>query len=546
MVRSRASSFHRTVRFNTLLLESRDTDSTDESNGHDDGPTQDVNGSHSKKISQALADDNYKYVEFRRILKSSPSSRKTNGSRSRTTIGSRSLGGSTSFSDTMKSGSFLTTDMKIAVMDPALETLSSCSPPSPKEAAAVTTTATAETAGERDDEPTPRNNDDNSIDARSNSTLASVALTTHVPFSIPEGDRQDMKVVCNDRNLPEVQNTPAMPIPLHPTDVVVAVEASSVSPLDCAMRRGILHHGDVSNAFVPGCDFVGTVVRCGEEAFLSGISEGERVASIVYGGCNARFVVVSANALVKVPDNVDPSEAAGALLPYLTAFQALNSGINPPLRYKAALTGKSILVAENTGLVGLAIASLAKLSNAKETFLVCPFQLHERAKSLGAIPLNTNSTMWSEALKHKVDIMVETSNIQISTHLENKAKFLKASGRLVRIGTPTVAPSPESRPSPVPACLESFCAQSYLSFLACASYYEIFFSVERNQSLFKNDLTHILTLLSRRNIRPNIEKYVLLQDVAECHQEMEKFQMDGAIVCEPWRRGGFDSMIYKT
>lgn len=530
IVRPRASSLQRTVRFNALLLDGNNSDSTDESSDRDDGPTQGVNGSRqSKKVSAALADGNNNYVEFRRILKNTPSKRKQSGSN-----GSCNGGGSTSVAESSKSRTLSATDLKV-ITDTATE----AAPPSPQ-------AAQTEPAGERDDEPTPRHDDDQSVGARSQGTItSSAAQSTHTAFSIPDGDRQDMKVVVNAASVLEVRTAPEMPQPLHSTDVVVAVEASSVSALDCVMRRCM--HGEVSKGFVPGCSFVGTVVRCGEEAFLSGISEGERVASIVRGGANSRFVVANANALVKMPDDVDPSEAAGVLLEYLMAFQALHSDMTAPLRYKAALEGKRILVTENTGLVGMAIASLAKLSGAKKTFIVCPVQHHGRVKSLGAVPLDEDSKMWPKVLKKKVDVMIETSNIQTTAHLTNMQRYLKASGRLVRLGTPSVAAAlPQSKPFQLPVRLENFCTQLYLSFLARASFYEVFYSVEKNQAMFKSDLSHIVNLLSQRKIRPKIEKFILLQDVAECHQEVEKFQLDGAIVCEPWRRGGFDSMIYNT
>ena len=238
MVRPNSSSFHRTVRFNGLLREggsASDTDSTDESsNGQEGEPTQDTNrSSQSKKVSQALADDN-KYVEFRRILKRSPSSRKVNGNRSITSSTSRSIGGSTSFTETRKSSSFSTIDNLKVITNPATNTstdnFAPSPPPSPQGAGTIATAATAETVNERDDAPSLRNDDDNSVDARSNGTLTSVALSTHAPFSIPEGDSQNMKVVCQHQALLEVQTTSDVPMPVHKTDVVVAVEASSVSP----------------------------------------------------------------------------------------------------------------------------------------------------------------------------------------------------------------------------------------------------------------------------------------------------------------------------
>jgi NADPH:quinone reductase-like Zn-dependent oxidoreductase len=248
-----------------------------------------------------------------------------------------------------------------------------------------------------------------------------------------------------------------------------------------------------------------------------------------------------------VRGDIDPSEASGALLPYFIAFQTLLSGISPPLRYKAPLKGKRVLVAENTGIIGLAIASLCKVGRAKSIHIVCPEAYHEQMKSLGAVPLiSDDMDTLAGSIKEKVDIIVDAGKVSGKV----RQIFLKTSGRLVRLSFPPVPPPAESKPSIVPAPIQNFCAIAANMAMAFgsnrASLYDVFYSIERNQALYKSDLNHIFNLLALRRIRPKIDKFVLLQDVGECHQELEKFQQEGAIVCEPWRRGGLDNMIYQT
>ena len=416
----------------------------------------------------------------------------------------------------------------------------------------------AHPTGERDDEPTSRQGDEHSIERSQGSPNSNAE--SQFTFAIQNGDEQDIRVVCkvdaltsdDDTPVPvssafDLKTAPSMPMPIRSTDVIVAVEASSVSALDCVVRRGFDGRSPITSDYTPGCDAVGTVVKCGQEVFLSGLSEGERVAIIAPEyGCNARYIRVPVDKLVKVRDDIDPSEASGALLPYFIAFQTLFSGISPPLRYKAPLKGKRVLVAENTGIVGLAIASLCKVGRAKSTHIVCPEEYHEQIKSLGAVPLiSDDMDTLGGSVKEKLDIIIDAGKVSGKV----RQTFLKTSGRLSMLSVPPVPPPAESKSSIVPAPIRNFCAVAHCAVAFGsnrASLYDVFYSIERNQALYKSDLNHIFNLLALRRIRPKIDKFVLLQDVGECHQELEKFQQEGAIVCEPWRRGGLDNMIYQT
>ena len=551
MPRPRSSSLQRAVRFNSLLLNGdslEDVDlKEDEMESEMDMPSQDDD-------EDTIRHTNTEYIEFRKLLQTGSSTRKmgnngdsTSRSATRTTALSKSVA-----DRRRKSSSLSSKDLMIITSAASCASRSKPSPSSKRKMSIED-----ESAGERDDEPTRRQRDEEQNIERSQEIPAS-NTDTYFAFEIPNGDAQDIRVVYkagtlmlaseDGTSLPvastfDIKAGQPMPMPLHSTDVIVAVEASSVSALDCVVRRGFDGRAPMTFDYTPGCDIVGTVVKCGQEVFLSGISEGERVACITRSGGNARYIRLPADSLVKTRDDVDPSEASGAILPYFMAFQILQSGMSPPRRYKASLKGKQILIAENTGIVGLAMASLCKVGGAKKIFVVCPLECHDQMKFLGAVPLNTNIDDWAQKIKEKVDILVDAG--KVSAKLQQT--FLKTSGRLVRLALPPVPPPAESKPSLLPGTVRNFCNVVHMAFVANrASLYDVFYSIEKNPVLYKSDMAHILKLLALRRIRPKIDKFVLLSDVGVCHQELEKFQQEGAIVCEPWRRGGIDNMIYQT
>lgn len=139
-----------------------------------------------------------------------------------------------------------------------------------------------------------------------------------------------------------------------PTDVLVAVTATTVNPVDTFVRSGVFRT-PVSFPLVIGRDLVGTVVETGPGA--AGFSIGDRVWSNSLGhggrqGAAAERAVVPADRLYRLPDEVDPETALGVLHPAGTAYLALfsHAGIRP---------GDTVFIAGAAGNVGSALVVMA-------------------------------------------------------------------------------------------------------------------------------------------------------------------------------------------
>ncbi len=140
---------------------------------------------------------------------------------------------------------------------------------------------------------------------------------------------------------------------LAPGEILVRVEAASVSRLDVEMLDGWLGRDD--DWAVPGCDAVGIIV--GTNGSIGSLRIGDRVATIarpaaIGSGTYAEFLSVPAVQVVVVPDNLDAVIAAALPLAGLAASQALYA-LMPEL-------GETILIHGASGGVGTLAIQLAK------------------------------------------------------------------------------------------------------------------------------------------------------------------------------------------
>jgi NADPH2:quinone reductase len=161
-------------------------------------------------------------------------------------------------------------------------------------------------------------------------------------------------MLCNRNGGPEVLEPGELPAPIPgPHDLLVAVRASSVNPVDTKVRRG----GGAARLFplVLGYDASGVVVACG--GAVSGWAPGDAVygcPNLFAHGANAELVLLDARAAARKPASVDDATAAALPLVGLTAWEALHdrARIQP---------GQTVLIHAGAGGVGHLAVQLARL-----------------------------------------------------------------------------------------------------------------------------------------------------------------------------------------
>ncbi|WP_395727763.1 NADPH:quinone reductase [Nakamurella sp.] len=146
-----------------------------------------------------------------------------------------------------------------------------------------------------------------------------------------------------------------LPVPdLGPDDVLVAVTAVSVNPVDTYVRSG-RYDTPIPLPFIIGRDLVGTVAAVGPA--VRGLAVGDAVWANSLGhagrqGAATDLAVVPRERLYRLPDGVDPEVAVAVAHPAVTAYLGwfLRARIRP---------GWTVFVGGGAGNVGISSIQMA-------------------------------------------------------------------------------------------------------------------------------------------------------------------------------------------
>jgi NADPH2:quinone reductase len=153
---------------------------------------------------------------------------------------------------------------------------------------------------------------------------------------------------------PEVLTLVDLPTPEpKPNEAVVQIEAAGVNFIDVYFREG---RYPAPLPFVNGQEAAGVVVATGADP--SEVRVGDRVAYSGALGSYAEYATVPCDRLVKIPDQLDFNQAAGAMLQGMTAHYLSHSTY--PIK-----SGETALIHAAAGGVGLLLVQMCKLLGAR-------------------------------------------------------------------------------------------------------------------------------------------------------------------------------------
>lgn len=312
------------------------------------------------------------------------------------------------------------------------------------------------------------------------------------------------------------------------------IQASTVSHTDCLIRQGRWAGvGEIPLPNSPGVDVVGKIYSIGEQAAKKfSIGVGQRVVSLTQYGGNARYLAVNAGQFVKVPENLDPAEAACLTETYLTAFQALHHGQSPGVRYrKSALKGKQMLIIGTiSSNMGQALSQLSTAASVDNLYATSKQKHYQRLTSLGILPLSTDPLHWFDRLKGKVDLIISFDEEVTPLHF----KVLHSAGEAICISsdgsdlTVQQATAQRLRSDKLVCRREAWQSRSRLH---C---YNVYVEWEKNLDRCKRDLEHLIRLLDERWVVPEVLDRIPLNKVPRAQELLESKNIPGFIVCEPW------------
>lgn len=152
-----------------------------------------------------------------------------------------------------------------------------------------------------------------------------------------------------------------LPVPdLGPDDVLVAVTAVSVNPVDTYVRSG-RYDTPIPLPYIVGRDLVGTVAAAGSA--VRDLTEGDPVWANSLGhagrqGASTELAVVARERLYRLPDGADPLVAVAVAHPAVTAYLGWfgRARIRP---------GWTVVVGGGAGNVGISAIEMARFAGAR-------------------------------------------------------------------------------------------------------------------------------------------------------------------------------------
>jgi len=294
---------------------------------------------------------------------------------------------------------------------------------------------------------------------------------------------------------PEVMNYGERPEPTPgPRDVVVAVKAASVNPIDWKMRQGMLRAAfALPMPYILGRDLSGVVAAIGAE--VTSFKPGDEVyglADAIRGGTFAEIVAMDCELLAPKPRSVSHVEAASLALAGATALIALETA--------EMADGERLLIHAGAGGVGGFAVQLARHHDAWIA-ATCSAANFDYVTGLGAdLAIDYKTEDFAKQLKD-LDLVFDTMGGDV--HRRSFA-VLKPAGRLVYI---SAAPIPEG-PAPVQQVLRA--------------------NVRGNRRVFER----IAALVDAGAIKPQVTKILPLQEASRGLELSKAGGMRGKIVIE--------------
>ncbi|CAB9509613.1 quinone oxidoreductase [Seminavis robusta] len=354
-------------------------------------------------------------------------------------------------------------------------------------------------------------------------------VNTYVAYfevSKPKDTRLALQVI-------EHPNPPLLPFGSN--EVVVKIEASTISQSDCAIRRGEWWGGTLSLPRIPGVAFTGKIDQI-HKTGRNSMQRGDQVLSLVCSGSNSRYVCIPRERLVKVSSAQIQDPARLTCLPetYLSAFQALHVGQSSSVRYRnKSLSGKSIMFVGGVSAFGQAIIELGIDAGASVVYATASkVKQFQRIIEMGGIPLSATPSEWLPSISQQIDILIGSANegLKDTDPLSyDHLNALKKKGQLILLGGPGAA---NNYPVILPG--KGQCQVDVFKILKRAHKHNVFEQWERDMKQGKKDLAHLIGLLHKGAIKPKVLERIPLSKVSKAEEIVEARRLHGVIVCEPW------------
>lgn len=211
-----------------------------------------------------------------------------------------------------------------------------------------------------------------------------------------------MALRAHERGGPErlVYEEAPLPVP-GPDEIRVAVRAAAVTFAELTWPETWESDGVDRTPIIPSHEFAGVVSEVGQG--VVDLAVGDSVFGLApfnRDGAAAEFVVVPSGCVARKDATVSDLDAAAAVLPALTAWEALDDRAH-------LAAGQSILIRGGTGSVGAFLTQFAHGIGAEVTVTVSSASAEARARRLGADHVVVTASGSESPDLHAFDVAVD-------------------------------------------------------------------------------------------------------------------------------------------
>jgi NADPH:quinone reductase len=311
---------------------------------------------------------------------------------------------------------------------------------------------------------------------------------------------------------PEVLRVVDLPIPEpKPHEAVVQIKAAGVNFIDVYFREG---RYPATLPFVVGQEAAGVVTSIGNE--VNTIQAGDRVAYTGVLGAYAEYAAVPADRLVKIPVQLDFTQAAACMLQGMTAHYLTHSTY--PIK-----RGETVLIHAAAGGVGLLLVQMAKKIGARVIGTAGTAEKGDLAREAGAdeVIIYTEQDFESETrrLTDGKGVHVVYDGVGKAT-FEKDLNVLRPRGYLVLFGGAS---------GPVPPFDLMRLTQKGSLFVTRPS---LAHYVATREELEQRS-GDVLQMIIRGDLKLRIHKTYPLAEAQQAHRDLEGRKTTGKLLLEP-------------
>ena len=331
------------------------------------------------------------------------------------------------------------------------------------------------------------------------------------------------RVVVTETGGHEVLKLIQEPIPQPGAKMArIKIIVTGVAFGDVLMREGV-YPNMPALPFTPGYDIVGIIDAVGTG--VESVKVGQMVAALTIHGGYSQYICLPEEELVQVPKGVKPEEAVCLVLNYVTSFQMLR-------RIISLHHGDRVLIHGAAGGVGSAMLELGKRIGLK-MYGTASSQKLKVIQNYSAIPIDYQLEDFVERIHSLTSDGVDAVFDSIGgAHWYRSFQTLRRGGAFIGYGFSAVLGSHKGEKEDLEVMrLWKQIAETKMTLDGNPAYlYSVTKLKNEKPEWFKEDLSCLLDMLYRGEIKPVISEQLSLTDAVRAHQLFESGTKAGKII----------------